>query len=94
MPVRPGRDQHRVDVAAVEQLAIVAVHIAIVGAVLLIDHFLDQRTASFFHVAHGGEPNVALLQETTEVVQPPVPDADTADNDPLTGSNGTVQTQR
>ena len=52
-----------------------------------------KRTARVFHIAHGGEPDVALLQETTEVVQPAVPDADAADNDPLAGSDGTVQAQ-
>ncbi len=87
VPVRPGGDQDRVDVAAVEQLAKVAIHRAVRVAVVLVDFFLDGDAAFFFDVADGDELNVLLLQEAAEVVSSPVPDANSAHHDPLAGSD-------
>ena len=93
VPVRAGRDQNRINVAAVEQLAVIANHLALVRAVLLVDHFLDQRAASFLHVANRHELDIALLQEFAEVVESSVSNADPADNDPLAGSDRTIESQ-
>ena len=46
VPVRPGGDQHRVDVVAGQQLAHVAVGLAVLIAVLLVDDFLTRRRAA------------------------------------------------
>ena len=83
MPVRPGRDQHGIDILAVEQLAEVAILCAVVVAVMLVGNFLDRIAANLFHVAHGQELNVLLLQEAAEIVRAPVADADAAHRDAL-----------
>ena len=65
MPVRPGGDQHRIDILAVEQFLEVAILSAIVVAVVLVGNFLDRIAADFFHVAHGQELNVLLAPKSS-----------------------------
>ena len=83
VPVGTGGDQHRVDVLAVEHLAEVAVHRAVVGAVLRVGNLLDGLAATLFHVGDGGEGHIGLLEKTAEVVFTAAADADAADDDPL-----------
>ena len=79
MPVGPGGDQHGIDIVAVEQFAKVAIHVAVLIAVLLVGHLLDRDAARFLHVADGHELDVLLFQEAAQVVGAAVADADAAD---------------
>ena len=93
MPVRPGGDQHRVDVAAGEQLAQVAVHGAIGVVVAVVGAFLDGLAARFFDVANGDELHVLLRQEAIQVVAAPVADADAAHDDAFAWGNAAILPQ-
>ncbi len=76
MPIGTGSDQDRVDIGAVEQLAKVANHHAILIAVALVDSLLRGDAADFLDVADCHELGIFLLQEAAEVVGTPIADPD------------------
>ena len=65
VPVRPGGDQYGIDIFAIEEFTKIAIRIAALVSVFVIDCFLDERTASFLDVAHRSELHVFLFQEAT-----------------------------
>ena len=65
VPVRAGRDQHRVDIGAGQELAQVAIRRAVLIAVLGIDQPLDGLAASRLDVAHRHELHVRLRPESS-----------------------------
>jgi hypothetical protein len=93
MPIRSRRDQHRVDVVAVEQLAKVAMHVAVFGSVSAVDHLFDERAAGLLHIAHGRTLDVRAIQKAAEVVHAAAADADAAQQNPLARRDGPVQTE-
>ena len=65
VPAVAGGDQHGVDVRPGQQLADVAVHRAVLVAVLGVDHRLDRLAAAGLHVADGHELHVRLGQRSS-----------------------------
>ena len=63
VPVRPGGDQHRVDIAAGQQFAQVAIGRAVLVAVLGVGHFLDRLAARGLDVANRDKLHVRLRQK-------------------------------
>ena len=90
VPVRPRGDEHRIDVAAGQKLAQVAIRGAIRIAILRIYRLLDRLAAIGPHVADGHEPGVGLLQEAAQIVRAAVADADAAHQNPLAGGHRAV----
>ena len=94
VPVGAGRDQHRVDVLAVEHLAEVAVHRAVLRAVLRVGDLLHRLAPALLDVGDRGEDHVGLLEEAAEVVLAAATDADAPDDDPLARGDRAVEPQR
>ena len=90
VPVGTGGDQHCVDVVAGEQIAEVAIHVAIGVAVVFIGDFFDGLASFFFDVADGDELNIGLWQEATQVVGAPIADADAAHDDSFARGNRSI----
>ena len=76
VPVRAGGDEHRINVASSKQLAQIAVHRAILVAILFVSPFLDRLAPLGLYIADSYEPHIRLLQETTQIVRPAVANPD------------------
>jgi hypothetical protein len=67
---------------------------AIGVAVLVIDDLLDRRAPIRLGVGDGDELHVGLGQKAAEHIGASIPQPDAADDDPITGGDGSVPTQR
>jgi hypothetical protein len=90
MPVRAGRDHHGVDVVAVQQLAEIDVRRAIGVAVLVVDNLLDRRPPIRLGVGDGDKLHVGFGQEAAEHIGASISQPESADDDPITGRDGSV----
>ena len=75
MPVVNRGDEHGVNVRSREHFAEVAIHRAIVVAVLLVSFFLHGKTAFGLHIANGDELHTRFVDETFEDVRAAIADA-------------------
>ena len=90
VPVRAGGDEDRVNVAAGQQFAQIAIHRAILVAVFVIRLLLDGFAPRGLDVADGDELHVRFLEEATQHVGAAAADADAAQHDAFAGSDPAV----
>ena len=94
VPVVAGGDQHGVDVGPSEQIEHVAIHGAIVVAILLVGHGLDRLAALGPDVAYGHELHVRLGHHALDQVVPAArADADGPQHDAFAGRHQAVAAQ-
>lgn len=86
-------DQDRVDVAAIEELAEIAIGLAVLAPVPLVDLALLAVTHVLAHVADGRDLHVSAAQERAHVAAAPAPQTDRAHDDPFAGRRAPVAPQ-
>ena len=81
MPAIAGRDQHGVDVLAVEQLAEVAIEFAVLVSIVFVDQSLARIAAARLHVGDRDAPHVGQTKHRLQVVRAAGTDADHPERD-------------
>ena len=88
--VRRG-DQHRVEIAAGEDLAKIVVRGAVLVAIGGVDRILGALPVTRIDIADGQHPHVLKRQEALEVVHPLPAQADRPHREPLAGRSAALQ---
>jgi hypothetical protein len=85
VPAVAGSNQHGVDVLTRQQGILIVVHLAVVVAVLLVNHRLDLFAPLIANVTDGNELCLTEWEQRAQVVCTARADADAAENDLVTG---------
>ena len=95
VPAVARGDEQRVNVRARgQELAHVAIHGAILVAVLVVHEPLDGLALGLLGIADGDELHVLLRQHPVQDARAPTADAHAAEHDALAGRDGAVEAQR
>ena len=85
MPAVAGRNQHGIDVLTSEQRVLIVVHLAVVVAILLVNHRFDCFAPFIANVADRDESRLGEVEQLAEVVCTARADADAAENNLVAG---------
>ncbi|OPZ03119.1 MAG: hypothetical protein BWZ10_03321 [candidate division BRC1 bacterium ADurb.BinA364] len=94
MPAVSGGDQQGVDIVSGQQFEHVAIHRAILVAVMRIGHLFDQIATLGLDIAHCHEAHIRLGQHAIQHRSPSWPDTQSAKNDSVARRHGSVPAKR
>ena len=94
MPAIAGRNENGVDILSVQDLAEVAIELAILVLVVFVDEAFARIAAARLNVGDGDTLHIGQLKHRLQVVGAAGPDADHAERNLFAGGDGAVAAQR